>query len=53
MIPQSHTYLDVCSIANPPYNECTKSNLKIYQIYIYNKNIQFNAIFSMLFYCFT
>jgi len=40
-------------VANPSYDECNKSNLKIYQIYFYNKNIRFNAIFSMPFYCFT
>jgi len=37
------------SVANPSYNEYIKSNLKIYQIYIYNKNVQF----SMPFCCFT
>jgi len=33
------------SVVNLSDNEHTKSNLKIYQIYIYNENMQFNAIF--------
>jgi len=41
------------SVTNSSYNKYTKSSLKIYQIYICNKNVQFCAIFSMSFYCFT
>jgi len=51
-IKSSIAALGVHQCCQPSYNKQTKSNLKIYQIYINNKNIQFNAIFSMSFYCF-